>query len=92
LARRIVIFANNDFTGRKAGSHVRMSELAGFIEANFDNAIVYGFHEHPDSPWDKVAQQRFARQHPDLTLVLDHRTCRFDLFTRVKTKLLNLWP
>lgn len=90
--RRIVMFAINDFTLGKAGSHVRMAELAGFLEQQFDDAIVYGLVEHPDDPWDEAAQERFARQYPGLTLVLDHRTQVSECYAKFKSNALALAP
>lgn len=90
--RRIVMFAINDFTLGKAGSHVRMAELAGFLERHFDDAIVYGLVEHLDDPWDEAAQERFARQYPGLTLVLDHRTPGSERYTKLKSTALALAP
>lgn len=90
--RRIVMFAINDFTLGKAGSHVRMAELATFLERHFDDAIVYGFVEHPQDPWSEAAQERFARQYPGLTLVLDHRTSGTERYIKLKSAALALAP
>lgn len=90
--RRIVMFAINDFTLGKAGGHVRMAELATFVQVHFDDAIVYGFIEHPDGPWDEAAQERFARQYPGLTLVLDHRTPGSERYAKFKSTALALAP
>jgi len=92
MARRIVIFANNDFTLRKAGSHQRMADLATLVEDNFGDGIVYGFHEHSEDPWDDAAAARFAVQYPRLTLVRDHNGSKLARFTKLKTVSLNLMP
>ena len=92
MPRSIIMFATSDFTLRKNGSHVRMAELASFLESNFAGATIYGFRDHPDDPWDAAAEARFARAHPRLKLVLDQKSGLSARITKVKTALLYALP
>jgi len=91
-SRRIIISIECSFMARENGSHSRIEDLISFFDSNFEDVVVYSFHEHIQYPWDHKAISQFRAKFPNISLALDHHTWVTRLATRTRNALLSLFP